>query len=340
MSDRRAGFALIEVAAVLCLLAVVAVMLVVCTDANRRTARVGADLGKLKAIGGLGFSFAADKDDRFWGFTWEGGVPADTEYDDLELHHSDLGAHANQATHIIRRLGEHPELPRNVAWVADVLFSHLPLIEHMQLDLPDPLFASAGDDYLRIWQSDPLNWKQLGTPLPASANTNRWPYASSFQSPPAWWDEFQNDPDPLHQSRRVSQTTTSHQYWSVPASGELGPARFAQAAFPSDKVLMHDKHARYFGQVSYFTLEHSRVTMLMADGSAAVRRTGDANPGWNPANQTSTIPQIIPYTPESWEPPAINGSGSDLGSAHYRFTRGGLLGRDFGGPEIDTGQPR
>ncbi|MCH9058952.1 MAG: hypothetical protein IIB55_10025 [Planctomycetes bacterium] len=49
-------------------------------------------------------------------------------------------------------------------------------------------------------------------------------------------------------------------------------------------------------------------------------------------------PTLYDYVPRDWEPPTIDGSFRERVTGYYRWTRGGIKGRDFDGPEIDTGQ--
>ena len=69
-----------------------------------------------------------------------------------------------------------------------------------------------------------------------------------------------------------------------------------------------------------------------------MRSTRSANPGWHPFRPASAISTLFFYAPDTWEPPTTDGSFSETVTGYYRWTRGGIMGRDFDGPEIDTGQ--
>ena len=110
-------------------------------------------------------------------------------------------------------------------------------------------------------------------------------------------------------------------------------------AFPGQKVMVHDYGSWYTGRrPQYFALSSSAATTLMCDGGAAMRRTAEANQGWTTHRPASTRPERFTYLRKSWEPPTTNGKTHESVIGHYRWTRGGLKGRDFDGPEIDTGQ--
>jgi hypothetical protein len=73
----------------------------------------------------------------------------------------------------------------------------------------------------------------------------------------------------------------------------------------------------------------------MADGSASVRSTSSVNPGFRPAQPTHPDPTVASYQPDTnWEPPTRSGAASETLIMHLRFTRRGLRGRDFNGPEV------
>ncbi len=75
--------------------------------------------------------------------------------------------------------------------------------------------------------------------------------------------------------------------------------------------------------------------MLFGDGSVSVRSMSEANWGFQPNSPFSNSPTRIRYSPDlAWEPPARNGLVEEWVNGGVRFTRSGLRGRDFGGPEV------
>ena len=88
----------------------------------------------------------------------------------------------------------------------------------------------------------------------------------------------------------------------------------------------------------YFRYPEARVTASFVDGRAELVRTGDANRGWVPNSPTAANPFGF-YSPDPrWEPPTLDGADIDLMPFRFQWTRAGLGGRDFGGPDINTGQ--
>jgi len=77
-----------------------------------------------------------------------------------------------------------------------------------------------------------------------------------------------------------------------------------------------------------------------------VHFSNETNKGWFPRFSTQDRPYRYRYSPDRWEPPlrdgsypsGLGGGSGDIVTGYYRWTRGGLKGKDTGGPEIDTGQ--
>jgi len=105
-------------------------------------------------------------------------------------------------------------------------------------------------------------------------------------------------------------------------------------------VFVADSEQREAGGDAQFSLVKScRVVALMVDGAAGLVTTADTNPGWQPNDPTSPEPSRFDYEPSAWEAPTTTGEPTEMVAGHYRWTRGGIEGRDVGGPEVDTGQP-
>ncbi len=79
--------------------------------------------------------------------------------------------------------------------------------------------------------------------------------------------------------------------------------------------------------------KEARLPILFADGSVRVKATGDSNEGWDPREPGSPLPTTYRYRGD-WEALPLSGNEEDIVIGHYRWTRAGLAGRDFGGPEI------
>jgi hypothetical protein len=106
--------------------------------------------------------------------------------------------------------------------------------------------------------------------------------------------------------------------------------------YPSHKAMMYETNQRFFGSRElFFMYPEARVPVLMADGSAGVRSIKQSNPGFQPNMPTDPNPTRVLYTPElSWETPTASGEASETVNGGIRWTRSGLRGRDFAGPEV------
>jgi len=78
---------------------------------------------------------------------------------------------------------------------------------------------------------------------------------------------------------------------------------------------------------------------LFADGSVSKRATAEANQGWDPGEPNRPFALRFGYVPRAWEPPVVERTGPSLGAetsllGRQAFTRMGIAGRDFDGPEV------
>jgi hypothetical protein len=336
--DCSRGFALIELVMAIIAIAIIAALLIVAGGRSRSAGLLGQDMAKLRDISvGTGL-YAADHEDRLWTFSWKRGVLYAPPGIEPGISSTDLIAAARQATWILRRRTglTISQAPMPQGWVPHVLYSHIVLNDYLDLPLPWFLFISAADrDRLR-WASDPACYNNncFWPCQPGGSATWRWPYSASFQLVPAGWDRSMPP-------QRVTQATWGN-YWNVPEHADLGGGLLSDVAFPSRKVLVHDNDDRHSGPVPRsFANPQARLPLLFADGRVRVKHTVDANPGWQPNQPANPHPTWFTYE-EVLAPCVVGGPWPQYTHASapgvYRWTRGGLAGRDFAGPEINTGQ--
>lgn len=312
------GFVLAEALATIGLLVVLVALLAVATSDTRRRSQLAGTVGNLRQIGAGHAAFASDNDNKVCTF-----------------QSATLEAAQVEAVEILRRLSGRPNLPPITSWVPHILYSHLVLQDYLGQPIPSKLFTSPGDTTRLAWQRDPLNIDNLpNRPLGGSPSTNyRWPYSSSYELGPAFYAPDRS----VGQQQTISQST-GHNLYIVPPGVVFGNRRFSEVSFPANKAFMWESHQRFFGpRQPYFGLPEARVPMLMADLSVGVRCTQDSNRGFQPNSPQSLSPTIYTYQPDTgWEPPVMaNPPGSgDVVQGVYRWTRAGLPGRDFGGPEV------
>jgi hypothetical protein len=326
----RGGFALSELAATVTVCVMAGLMLLALGHESRRQGRLGDDLANLGRIGAMTRSYAADYADLMWGFSWRPGNYT-TQWPDLQDATSDMHAGALQFTSILRSRGVvSPTIPAPL-FLPHVFYSHVVLADYADEALPVRWAVSTQDRNRLRWSEDIECFMQNcfapHQPEPTGGNF-RWPFSSSFGVPVAFYD--QSPP-----GDRIQQYVHLGMF-VIPGLAQLYADTLANVAFPSQKVMMYDIHSRHFGsRQPNFSLPEARIPLLMSDGSVSLRRSGSANPGWrnpNAPNHPPTLFAWMGYEPNPWDPPLVN--EPDIGWGFYRWTRMGIKGRDFGGPEI------
>ena len=282
-------------------------------------------------------SYAADNSNLFWSFSWQTGVPTPSQYPDLQAPPGDaFAAAAAQAVDILRAGARNrPDMPVISNWAAPIFYHMLPLADYLDAPLPLRFAVSPGDKNRLLWSNDIAGFDQ-GAYLPTSPDPSdplnfRWPYSSSYRVPAAFCS-----PDAVTTaSGTIVPAGDAGIYMTTFPTFNIGNRHITEVTFPSQKVQVFD-NAQWQGAATpvFAAYSFARVPMLMVDGSARVRATGQANPGFNPNNPRSPFPTTLSYSPQPWEPPTINGQSSL--TMRYFWTRAGIRGRDYEGDETDT----
>ncbi len=326
----RPAFTLIELLVVIAIIAVLIALLLPALIGARKAARASVCRSNLRQLGIAGGGYALDFKGLIPMFSWTPRhIP--TTYPDLVPPGGVFAstAFAIQATELIRRNSPcEPNFALVSLWLPPIEYTQLVLLDYLSTPLPVPIAACPEDRCLLLWQKDipGFNAGVFGDMQPAFSGfeaglMHAKPYSSSYETPPATY-ERSNPPDRLRQS-------VNQYIYGTDSNARFGGVRYDQVAFPSLKVHMHDTHDRHHGRALFFGHENARQPLLFFDGSVVERRTSDSGRGWQ-ANFPTQGPTVIHYQPYRYEPPTSTGAASEDLFGHYRWTRGGIRGVDFG----------
>lgn len=343
----RRGFTLLELGVLAALLGLGAGVLLPAVQRARDEAKQAVDLSHLRQLSMASVAYSADFGGAIATFSWHVGMPeplnASPEAKAILLAAAHDGqAAAAQAMDILARRAEGVGVGFDPEWEPHMQHTPLVLLDYLAIRFPEPLLVAAGDEVLADLQQQPLGEGEDRFPVPpgaASTPRNRMVrFSSSFQFVPAIADPAQSQwPLDRRTSVAVVQHPDRHSDIIISEGARLRPQTWSQVHFPSLKVHMHVDADYYSDRVPlHWSHPQAKVTTAMFDGSVQPIHTIDMNAGWDPtqpANQRATT--LLRVTPSPWErfePIAAQTAG------RMRWTRGGLLGIDTGGPEIRTGK--
>lgn len=334
---RRTGFALVELMAAMAVVGLLAAVLLVTSGDSRRRARLAGSIANLQEFAVGTQAYAADNADRFWTFSWRAGV----DYGFGGVAGNDNEAATHQAVEILRRRAGRTDIGVIFNWFPYNNYNQLVLADYLDRDVLAPAWISPEDRNRLGWRRDPLAYFSLTNRpnYPAATNDEkRWPYSSSYEMGPA----FVGPDAVINGVPTIAQDPNGHRFYQVGNSlTRLGQRHGSEVAFPSRKAMLYEQNQRFFGERdAFFMYREARIPILFADGSVSVRSMDNANNGFQPNSPLSSIPTRLFYTPDTnWESPTLNGAPAELVIGRIRWTRSGLRGRDFGGPEVPWAPP-
>ena len=348
-STRTSAFTLIELLVVIAIIALLISILLPAIAQARKTARITVCGSNLKQMGTATQTYAADFKDKMTSFSWTNttrGAEFDATVYGIDLvgpFANDIAAHAAQAVWILRKRGDRRanDLTGLIGtWIPDVLYTHLVLQDYLASRLPEKMVVCPEDRPRLNWQSDPKDGFTNGALQPQPDGSDpamrRWPYSSSYEITMSMIgpDNVQRDGGAYqNQDQAHNQFPTTSNLNRV-----LGRRLLTEVAFPSNKAEFFEngsRHGSKFETHAFFS--DAKVEVIFFDNSVRMVQTKEANGNFNAFAPRDSGDLRLTYAVSPWDPGyAKFGDTTPFFFSHYRWTRGGLQGCDFGGNNIDT----
>jgi type II secretory pathway pseudopilin PulG len=342
---RGRAFTLIEVLVVIATIALLIGLILPAIGKARKTSRAMLCSSNMRQVGVGLQNYASDSKGWLGVFSWQPGTNPSV-YTDLNNALMAFLAHNNQAVDIERHVcGDSATTqPRIMDRILSRNYSYLPLIYggYLADGLPNRAVVCPDERDALIWQrnysgrSTSASDIMVGTADPdpqASDSFHRFlAFWSTYQTVPAAWS---NQTGASALSQAAQPTEDSHLLYNQFSGQSYFNTTMDKVTFPSSKVYIFDLFDRHSAKRTIFhAYPDAKQPLAFFDGSVSVKRTGDANKGWNPNNPNNSLPTVYYYYPGPGEPPTLSGAVSDQVIGYYRWTRSGLQGVDYGGGEV------
>jgi prepilin-type N-terminal cleavage/methylation domain-containing protein len=352
----RSGFTLIELLVVIAIIALLVSLLLPALSKARKAARTAICLSNMRQLGIASHGYTADFKGVIGGFTWQ-PESSESTYPDLAYGPATrrMDVHADQAVDMARKLTGYTaaEQPRAYGRVYNRHFWHLPLQASGYYASNNPFDESPvcpEDRNPILWRRNHSNAEILQ--FVAAGLTPRDTTLVPVQLMFRYWGSYQAVPCSFSNDTTKGNVITfyqdpgNHHTFYLSANNAtfspMGKRRLDEVAYPAQKVHafdIYDRHA--YKRLIWYAYPVAKMPLLFFDGSARVKKTGDAREGGQPniANQPiipatgQPAPTTYPYNPANgwpnYDPPTLSGAASDTVKGYYRWTWKGLGGVDY-----------
>jgi prepilin-type N-terminal cleavage/methylation domain-containing protein len=335
------AFTLVELLVVIAIIALLVSILLPALSSARKQARLTICTSNMRGIGTGIANYTTDAKSYLGTFSWRPGVQYDAAFPPAGGY---TEAQAYQATWIVRRFLQIPSWPTIPTRIMARNYSYLVLLDggYFGDRLPEAAVVCPEDTDAVIWQRN-YNSRPPNPAQPAYIWEGTRPFDTTYGAFLALWSTYQSVPSSFcdqtgtYALRQATGGPGLHLLYTIyPTLTQFRNTRVENVLFPSQKVYLFDLFDRHCWKRTIFhAYPFARQPLIMFDGSVSIRKTGEANLGWNPTTPTSPNPTTYTYYPVPGnEPPTVSGAASDLVRGHYRWTRRGLRGVDFGGGEV------
>ncbi len=339
MEVTRRGFSRPDLAAIVVAMAFFGCgVLIPAMNAMRRETRGRMCEHNLLVLGNASTEHMNDSKDALPSLSWDAVSAAKSIYWEAKSG-SELGDAQRRALERLRQITQCNDLEGRSNWLPQVRFNWLSLESPERPQLIVQTVCPEDTELLRLRVEHLPAALGLDKEVFGSHNVadrSLAAYRSTYEFVPAsWCEDYVGAQKEERPTALVEQGATDSAY-RVPSKNPFGhrPRRMFEVGYPSQKVYVYDPFDRHIAPTTIpFADPEACQRTLFFDGSVQLLATKQCNPGGQPNDALMSKATLFKFRwpREQWEG-GFHQSDEFMG--YYRWTRLGLAGRDYGGPEV------